>query len=250
MRRPGLGLRAAAALNRAIVGGAFIASIAVLTACTRAPSGDALFPLDAGHRFTYATTTTLDNDAETRDKLTLRTLGRDDLDGQPTWRRHSSDGADYWLRADATGIYRVASKSELDDAPKPDATPRHVLRAPYVVGTQWRSNTTAYLLKRGQEFPREIRHMHPSVPMNYQIEAIGEAVTTPAGSFTGCVRVKGLAQLRLYADPVTGWRDLPLITTEWYCPGPGLVKLTRAEPTANSPFLSGGSFTMELTEWQ
>ena len=42
----------------------------------------------------------------------------------------------------------------------------------------------------------------------------------------------------------------PLITTEWYCPGPGLVKLTRAEPTANSTFLSGGSFTMELTEWQ
>lgn len=227
-----------------------IASLAwALGACSRGAAAEPLFPLEAGSVWTYAVTTTLDNDAETRGSLTLRSLGRDDFGDAPTWRRHSDDGADYWLRADDTGIYRVASKSELDDEPKPDAARRYVLRKPYAVGTQWRSTTTAYLLRRAQEFPREIRHTHPAVPMNYLIDAVEQTVKTPAGEFKGCLRVKGVAQLRLYADPVAGWRDLPLVTMEWYCPGPGLARLERAEPAGNSTFLSGGSTTMELSEW-
>ena len=55
--------------------------------------------------------------------------------------------------------------------------------------------------------------------------------------------------MRLFADPVVGWRDLPLATTEWYCHGPGLVKLVRKEP-ANSTFLVGGTQTLELMSWQ
>jgi hypothetical protein len=63
------------------------------------------------------------------------------------------------------------------------------------------------------------------------------------------VRVRGAATLRLFADPVVGWRDMPLVTVEWYCPGVGLVKLVREEP-AQSTFLSGGLLTLELTQWR
>jgi len=38
------------------------------------------------------------------------------------------------------------------------------------------------------------------------------------------VRVRGHGVVRLYADAVVGWRDMPLTTLEWYCPGVGLVK--------------------------
>jgi hypothetical protein len=124
-----------------------------------------------------------------------------------------------------------------------------VLKAPITVGTTWRASTVAYLLQRRQEFPREIRHSHPAVPMTYTIEAVGEKVETRAGRFEGCVRVKGLAVLRLFADPVVGWRDMPLTTLEWYCPGVGLVKLERKEP-AESTFLSGGRLTMELVAFR
>jgi len=55
--------------------------------------------------------------------------------------------------------------------------------------------------------------------------------------------------MRLFADPVVGWRDLPLTTTEWYCKGVGLVRVVREEPAA-STFLSGGTLTMELTSWE
>ena len=51
-----------------------------------------------------------------------------------------------------------------------------------------------------------------------------------------------------FADPVVGFKDMPLTTTEWYCKGVGLVKLERTEP-ANSTFLAGGKTTLELLEW-
>jgi hypothetical protein len=219
-----------------------------LAACG-APSEDSLFPLAKGHRWTYDITTEWENNLVEHEPRVLETLGDDSLESGRAWRRRSDSGVEYWLRSDTSGIYRVASKSELDEAPLPDKEPRYVLKAPFAVGTSWRSTTTAYLLQRRQEFPREIRHSHPAVPMNYTIEALGEPVATRAGRFENCVRVRGIAALRLFADPVVGWKDMTLTTTEWYCAGVGLVKLVREEP-AESTFLTGGKLTMELVDWR
>ncbi|MDL2336775.1 MAG: hypothetical protein QFE16_02945 [Pseudomonadota bacterium] len=219
-----------------------------LTGCG-GPGGDtSLFPLDAGHRWTYQLTTELENSTIEREERQLITLGRADLDGQATWQRRSDDGANYWLRSDDSGIYRVASKSDIEDEPKLDATRRYVLKRPYAVGTQWQTPTTAYLLEYKQDFPHEVRHKHPSIPMNYVIEAVNQKLETAAGKFDGCLRVKGLALLKLYADPVVGWRDVPLTTLEWYCPGVGLVRLERDEP-GQSTFISGGRVKMELVDF-
>ena len=123
-----------------------------------------------------------------------------------------------------------------------------MLKLPHKVGTEWRATTAAYLLQRPQQFPRELRSTHQDIPMVYVIEHLDESVTTPAGAFQHCLRVAGKAQLRLYLDPVTGWADVPLTTTEWYCPGPGLVKVVREESGHNT-FLIGGTYLMELTQW-
>lgn len=223
--------------------------LAGLAGCSGAPAGDALFPLAPGHRWTYDVRTERGNLALEHETRVITTEGAAEIGGAPAWRRRSADGVEWFLRADASGIYRVASKSDLDAEPRPDAPGRYVLKAPVAVGTSWLAPTTAYLLRRVQEFPPEIRHAHPAVPMHYTIEALDAAVDTRAGHFEGCVRVRGAAVLKLFADPVAGWRDLPLTTTEWYCRGPGLVKLVREEP-AQSSFLSGGTLTMELIEWQ
>ncbi|WP_235823305.1 hypothetical protein [Azohydromonas sediminis] len=222
---------------------------AALAGC-RAPAGEALFPLDPGHEWTYRVTSERDDSAAVEhETLRLRTLGREALDDGPAWRRRSDDGVDYWLRADDSGIYRVASKSDLDAEPRPDAQRRYVLKAPYRVGTQWQAPTTTYLLRRRADFPPELRHVVPPVAMHYQIEATDEAVETPAGRFVRCLRVRGVASVHVFADSVAGWRDLPLVTTEWYCPGPGLVRLKREEP-ARYAFVHGGTLTMELVAWQ
>ena len=103
---------------------------------------------------------------------------------------------------------------------------------PYAVGTQWQAPTTAYVLQRRSEVPKEIRRTHKPFPMTYTIEALDDKVQVRAGAFERCVRVVGQAVLKLFADPVVGWRELPLTTTEWYCHGPGLVKVVRQEPAA------------------
>ncbi|MFT3957180.1 MAG: hypothetical protein QM722_23205 [Piscinibacter sp.] len=225
-----------------------IVALALLAGACSAPKDDSFFPLAKGHRWTYELTTEWENNLVEHEPRIIETLGRQTLESGEAWRRRSDSGVDYWLKSDASGIYRVASKSELQEEPEADKEPRFVLKAPFTVGTTWRASTTAYLLQRRQEFPREIRHSHPAVPMNYTIEAVGEKLATRAGEFSDCLRVRGVAALRLFADPVVGWKDMALTTTEWYCAGAGLVKLVREEP-AQSTFLTGGTLTMELVDW-
>jgi len=230
----------------------FVMVLPVLAACRPSAPDAALFPLTAGHRWTYRVVTRDDDGISQRETLTLRTLGAEtapELGNTPAWRRRSDDGVDYWLRADASGIYRVGSKSDVEDSPRPDQPHRYVLKAPYVPGTQWQSSTTSYLLMRRNEYPREIRHAAAGVTMSYQIEAVDQSVDVPAGHFEGCLRVVGTATLRLYADPVKGWRDIPLVSTEWYCARVGLVRLERSE-TARYAYVTGGTRTLELESWQ
>ena len=207
-----------------------------------------LFPLEPGHRWVYDVKTEWETNQLEHETRILSTEGEATVGERSAWRRRSADGVEWYLRADDTGVYRVASRSDLEAEPQPDPAPRYVLKAPIAVGTGWQATTTAYLLRRRQEFPPEIRHSHPAVVMTYSIEALDDRVQVRAGSFERCVRVVGQAVLKLFADPVVGWRELPLTTTEWYCHGPGLVKVVRKEP-ANSTFLVGGTQTLELIEW-
>lgn len=212
-----------------------------------------LFPLEAGREWTYTVTTTWDDDNADTTTRVLRSLGEDEAAGQRAWHRRDDDGIDYWLRHDDSGIWRVAAKSDADAAPLADDSlgmaRRYVLKAPYQVGTQWTTPTALYLFKRRAEFPAELKYQHGKVPMNYVIESVNEQVTTPAGVWSGCTKVHGSANVRVYADSVGGWKDLPVETWEWYCPDIGLVRLERHE-RANSTFLLGGRLSMELSDWR
>jgi hypothetical protein len=222
----------------------------LLAGCSAPPASLSYFPLTAGHRWVYDQTSDWENNTVEHETVVLSTLGEQAMStGGQAWRRRSDSGVDYWLRADDTGIFRVASKTDLDADPAPDTPPRYVLKLPLAVGTSWQASTTTYLMRRNADFPPEIRHSHKPVAMTYRIAALGETVATRAGNFSDCLRVQGQAVLKLFADPVVGFRDMPITTTEWYCKGVGLVKLQRDEP-AKSTFLVGGVMTLELTEWQ
>jgi len=224
-----------------------------LLACQSRPDAEDFFPLEAGHRWTYRVETRLeDGSPPEREQLRILSQGRQRLPvlgDVEAWLRHGDGGVDYWLGRDSSGIYRVASQSLLDEAPQVDQPRRYVLKAPFVVGSSWQADTTAYLLLRSNEFPREIRHVHPHILMSYQIAATGVELATPAGRFKDCLLVNGLATLRLYADPATGWRDQPLRSKEWYCPGVGLARLERSEP-AHGGFLTGGERVLELEAFE
>jgi hypothetical protein len=226
-----------------------IALLTLLAACSAKPPAASLFPLEPGRRWTFDVRIEHEDNSLEHETRVITTESEASFNGATVWRRRSADGVEWYLRADDSGVYRVASKSDIDAEPQPDPQRRYVLKAPVAVGTAWLHPTAPYLLRRRNDFPPEIRHTHPSVPMNYSIEALDDRVEVRAGRFERCVRVRGRAVLKLFADPVAGWRDLPLTTTEWYCHGPGLVKLVREEP-AHSTFLTGGTLTMELLEWE
>ncbi len=105
---------------------------------------------------------------------------------------------------------------------------------------------------RDSNAPREMRHTHPSIPMRDTIESVTERIPTPAGPWEGCVRVKAAATLRRFADPTSGWRDLPLTPLEGYCPRVGLERQERQErqEPVTSAFLSRSVVKMELQSWQ
>lgn len=233
--------------------GFMLAAVAVLSGCKPTPTSPALFPLEAGRSWTYRLVTSFDDPAlaPERETLVLSARGSETLKGEALWRRRSSTGSDYWLRSDETGIARVASQGALDVEPKADEPARYVLRLPYVVGTQWTAPTGSYVYQRRNEFPRELRHLkrYQSLQMKYRIEALDELVDTPAGKFTGCLRVGGRADIRLYVDELFAWKDVPMLTREWYCPGVGLVRVERDE-VSPSKFIVGGTLTMELTAWR
>jgi hypothetical protein len=211
-----------------------------------------LFPLKPGQSWTYRTETLLDDpQAKPRvDKLTIETLAPRQLSAQgglTAWHRRTNNGVDYWLRSDATGVYRVASKGPLDDVPIADAAPRYVLRQPYQVGTSWEADTTLYVYARRNEFPHELKHQdkYRTLRMSYRIEAVNESLDTPAGSYSGCLRVVGETVIKLFTDATLSMEDVKVTTQESYCPGVGLVRLHRQEHSPTK-FIQGGQILMEL----
>jgi hypothetical protein len=222
----------------------------LLGGCGAAPGDGGWFPLAAGHVWTYRVTLAREGPADqTRERLILRTRGPGTIAGERAWRRRSDSGMDYWLRADDTGIFRVASKTDVEAEPRLDDPRRYVLRKPYVVGTQWEATTTPYVLQRRNEFPQTQYQRNHMIPMTYRIEAVEQRVPTPARSFEGCLLVVGRADLRIFVDAQGAWRDSPLTTREWYCPQVGLVRLERSELSA-SKLLNGGTLTLELTAFE
>lgn len=227
-----------------------VAGALAVNGCSPKSEQDAYFPLDDGRSWTYRVTKNLDEaEAPSVDLLELSARGFQDIDGKPAQRRHSDNGVDYWFRSDASGIFRVASKNALDKELKTDNPPRYVLKKPYAVGTQWEASTVAYILQRKNEVPKEIRYTHKPVMMVYRIDALDQKVETASGVFEGCLRVLGEAKIKLYVDALFSWREMPLFSTEWYCPKVGLVRVERVEASP-SRTLRGGTVTLDLVKWQ
>lgn len=236
-------------LPRVAVPWVFASAIACalsLVGCS--PRGDdkSFYPLDEGRSWTYRVTKNLDEAAEPDvDTVSFAMKGAQELAGGKAERRHSSNGLDYWLKSDATGIYRVASRGPLEENAKADDSPRFVLKQPFAVGTQWQASTVAYVLQRRNMFPGEVRYTQRPLMMVYAIAALGESVETPAGKFDACIKVVGEAKIKVFVDATVNWQNIPLSSAEWYCPGVGLARVERVEKSP-SRLMRGGNVTMEL----
>ena len=227
----------------------YAAALALLVAgCSGAPGEPALFPLNKGWRWTYQMTT--ETPAGSRqERFVVENRGAAIVgDSLQALERRNSLGNAYYFVNDASGIYRVASRAEIERVAQPDEDPlkRFVLRTPVAKGTRWQSLTKPFLLRRAVEFPNELKYGKP-ILMEFEIEAVDESVTVPAGKFEHCVVVSGRHTINLYLDPVTGLGQVPIKQREWYCPNAGMVRFVRAEPLKERYF-TGGTVSFELAE--
>lgn len=206
------------------------------------------FPLAVGRQWVYEVETDL-NEPDIEQTLTLSVDRQIELDGQPTWVRRSADGAEYYIQRDAQSIRRVASRTDLDEQAKQEPVPRVVLKLPLTNGASWDGGMTSpYLIRRSNEYPRTFRYTH-KVPMTFQVMSMKEIIEVPYGSYSDCIRVEGRGYIKLFTDPVNGFTDVPLITTEWYCKGVGLVAFEREEKVPGG-FMTGGKVSYKLVSMQ
>lgn len=224
--------------------------ITLVTGCDKA-SETSYFPIAKGTEWIYEVTTEMGGSA-TRELQTIRALGEQVDDGETLVVRRSelgrTAGVEYLLRVSDNGVTRVGQRTDLQEVPVRDETPRTVLKYPLKTGIGWSAPTVPYTILRANEYPRELKYGKP-VMMSYTVESVDEEVAVPAGTYRHCARILGQATLTLYTDPVNGFAKVPVTTMEWYCPGVGLVKLERVEKLATA-FFTGGSVKMVLASFR
>ncbi len=229
-----------------------IAAALLAAGCSSQPQGDSYFPLDVGARWEYEVAFDINNTL-TRDTYIATVARTIDYEGgdQVFVRRievPGNIGIEYWLRKDKVGIARIAKRSDIDEQARLDPNARIVLKLPVAQGASWMVPTEPFVVAPKTDLgQREVKM--PKVLMTYTVEAVGESVTVPGGTFKDCARIVGLGNLPLYLDAVQGFTDIPITNREWYCKGVGLVKVEREEPLS-SMLWSGGKITMELTDFK
>jgi hypothetical protein len=95
-----------------------------LAACTGNPPTASLFPLEPGHRWVYDVKSEWENNTLEHEERVITTEDEVELTGASpgtAWRRRSADGVEWYLRATEAGVFRVATKTDLDDVPTLDA---------------------------------------------------------------------------------------------------------------------------------
>jgi hypothetical protein len=220
---------------------------AQVAGCSGGAGEPPLFPLNEGWRWTYRMIT--ETGAGISDeRFTVENRGRTAY--TPTQMapgRHNSLGNHYYFINDATGVYRIGVRSEIETVVRPDEEPlrRFVLKMPIAQGTTWQSLTKPFLLRHSFNWPNELKYGKP-IAMTFEIESTDQTITVPAGRFEHCVVVAGHVVMNLFLDPVTGWNQVPIDQKEWYCPNAGMVRFVRSEPL-KTRYLNGGTMSFELT---
>jgi hypothetical protein len=223
--------------------------VVLLSGCGASSTAEpSYFPLNKGWSWTYKVRTETPKGGSTTE-LQVTNVGNIALSDQiNATERRNSQGNSYYFVANQNAITRVASKNELESQARIDQedNPRYVMTLPLKVGAQWSLLTRLFLLSKPMDFPQEMKYGKP-IPMTFEIEAIDETVTVPAGTFNQCVVITGHRMLKMLTDPVAGFQDIPINQKEWYCPNVGLVKFVRAE-IIDGRWISGGTYSMELTK--
>lgn len=131
------------------------------------------------------------------------------------------------------GVFQIA-KRELNEAIQHYEKPLILIQYPIKINTKWQQESQAFFV---QKKVREINSGQASLSgeltinpliMHFEITAIDEQLTIPAGRFDHCLRIDGVGQTTGSGLEI-GAVEITVQQTEWYAPDVGLVKVVRSE---------------------
>jgi len=226
----------------------------LLIACVLAGAGcesasPDYFPLENGRRWEYRTTLRV-LDETTHGREIVRNVGIVEHAGKRISIFEYPGGARRYYARSAEGTGRVPTARGAHGAMRIDAADHLVLPAPIVAGASWELDSElAFAESVFYEAGERIRDRRTPVPMRYRIESTSDAVNVSNTVFTGCVRVRATGSAIVRVNQGANFGTVAVEHVDWYAPGVGLVRSSRAE-TSESPFLKRGEYLMELERWQ
>jgi hypothetical protein len=221
---------------------AMVCAATALGGCTRSRTGAAdYFPLKPGMAWTFrfrgstgATGELTTVNQPERKAFGFTTVPQQNLGGDKTYTEFYAD--------DGMGIRHIAIE-ESEGLQSRLGDHSYVIKLPIKVGTTWHEIDRAF---DGTLYDATTR-----------IESVDDKITVPAGTFSGCIRIKstGFASstkstarapgfdsgLRLVADSDVSVEDL-----YWLAPGVGPIKATHHESRGEGLMAQSMGFTMEL----
>ncbi len=129
----------------------------------------------------------------------------------------------------AEGIYHFATQQPGDIKPKINASPIFSIKYPIKVGTSWDSKAATSML-----------HQNVPIVVKSVIESIDDVVTVPAGTFKGCMKIKGIGKTNL------GTVIINFESYSWNAPGVGNIKAIGGKPRGGKP--RGRSQILQISE--
>ncbi len=188
---------------------------------------------------------THDMDLEKKYKEFVSNEGEQEIDNDQVFVRKVNDEILYLYKPEKEGIRRVGVRRKRDIKTSLKKEDYFVLRYPLEKGTSWQQETITGVLEVVIAPFRRHYALKTPVPMTYTITSTEERVKVPAGHFSGCIQIKGKGVTRVQAEKTIGIVDVTVESSDWYCPGVGLVKSQREERTS-STILVKGDFLKEL----
>lgn len=205
------------------------------------------FPLGAGHSWEYQVHERLVQ-VERTSRLLVVTLGEYRFDGSSAYLRQINNHQLEVLDDGKYGIRRLGVKDS-DLTPLDTHNAGMLLAKPWAIGTQWQQISVTGVLQTTVDPFRRLFRVEQPIEMTYTIELLDDFVTTPAGTFTNCLRVRGKGEGFFKGDKTVRGAAVRVEHLDWYAPGIGLVKSDRLE-TTESNIVPGGRYTLELVHFE
>ena len=185
------------------------------------------FPLEAGWRFGYRMQVDAEGAGTEVFRATAANLEPRKIGNVTATPQLHQDGRILYYVEDPAGVRLIAFEKPGEDTPQ-KIPEQYVLKYPLEPGARWRTASRTILLTERFLYSKALP-INIGIDLDYTVEKTDADVRVPAGHFLNCVKLTATGHTTVNAADNQRILNVDVEISEWYAPGVGLVKATRAE---------------------